>query len=81
MVLKFEKSEFIKIRWKGIDCYALRPDFFGEPEIQINADNQTSAEEVIEEVGIIAETKKELVAEIEKEEKKAELEAQLKALD
>lgn len=78
MVLKFEKEDFIKIRWKGIDCYALRPDYFGIPEIQVNIDNQTIAEEVIEE--IVEETKEDLV-EIEKEKKKAELKAQLEALE
>ncbi len=76
MVLKFEKNDFIKIRWKGIDCYALRPDYFGVEEIIVNTDNQTIAEEVIEEIADHLQTEKEL-AEIEKKEKIAKIEEEL----
>lgn len=87
MVLKFEKEDFIKIRWKGIDCYALKPDYFGVEAIKVNVDNQTIAEEVIEEIvkeaikEVAPEPTEEELAEIEKEKKRAELEAQLKALE
>lgn len=48
MVLIFEKKDFVKIRWKGIDCYALRPDYFAEEPIKKQIKEVFETKEAVE---------------------------------
>lgn len=77
--MELKKEDFIRIRWKGIDCYALRPDYFGEPEpITVKEQIKEAFEKKIEiEIVEIPGPTEEELAEIAKnkliEEKKTEL--------